>query len=197
MKEERLDKQIAFIVEIDRLKHILRRTITTERYRNENDAEHSWHLAVMVMLLSEYVETDAVDLSRVLKMVLVHDLVEIDAGDTYCYDAAAGRDRLEREKQAADRIFTILPGDQAEQMRSLWEEFEERKTADARFAAALDRLQPLLLNFHTQGKSWRHHAVTKRQVLDRNSPIRESSEVLWQYASSLIERAVELGYLTE
>jgi putative hydrolase of HD superfamily len=197
MKENRLDKQMAFVVEIDRVKHVLRRTVTIDPRRNENDAEHSWHLAVMVMLLSEYVETDAVDLSRVLRMVLIHDLVEIDAGDTYCYDDGAGRDRLERETRAADRIFSILPGDQAVQMRSLWEEFEERKTADARFAAALDRLQPLLLNFQTQGKSWKDHGVTKRQVLDRNRSIRESSEVLWQYASALIERAVELGYLAE
>jgi putative hydrolase of HD superfamily len=197
MKSERLDKQIAFIVEIDKLKHVLRRTITIDRHRNENDAEHSWHLAVMAVLLSGYVEAERMDLGRVLQMVLVHDLVEIDAGDTYCYDEQAGRDRQERERRAAERIFRMLPADQAEDLRSLWEEFEDRKTVEARFAAALDRLQPLLLNFHAKGETWKQHGVRKHQVVHRAGPIRESSGDLWQYASDLIDQAVRLGYLAE
>lgn len=197
MKPERLEEQIAFIVEIDKLKHVLRRTMTIDRHRNENDAEHSWHLAVMAVLLSGYVETGRMDLGRVLKMVLVHDLVEIDAGDTYCYDEQAGRDKRERERRAAERIFRMLPADQADELRSLWDEFEDRETAEARFAAALDRLQPLLLNFHTKGKTWNQHGIRKHQVVSRADPIRESSETLWQYASGLIDQAVRLGYLAE
>jgi putative hydrolase of HD superfamily len=197
MKLERLEKQMEFILEIDKLKHVLRRTVTVDSNRNENDAEHSWHLAVMAVILCEHVEADTLDLGRVLKMVLVHDIVEIDAGDTYCYDSDAGVGKLEREGLAADRIFGLLPVDQTEEMRSLWNEFEARETPEARFAAALDRLQPLLLNFRTEGTTWKHHGVKKQQVLDRNDPIRDGSETLWQYASGMIERAVSLGYLME
>jgi putative hydrolase of HD superfamily len=197
MVPERLEKQMTFIIEIDKLKHVLRRTFTVGRDRNENDAEHSWHLAVMAVLLADYAGKDRLDLLRVLKMVLIHDIIEIDAGDTYCYDAGAQEARVERESTAADRIFAMLPRDQASELRSLWEEFEARETAEARYAAALDRLQPLLLNYHTGGKSWRQHGVTLGQVIERNCPIKDSSPLLWQYASHLMDKAVNEGVLPE
>jgi putative hydrolase of HD superfamily len=190
-----LEKQIAFLVEIDKMKHVLRRTITIDRDRNENDAEHSWHLAIMAVLLSEHADSQGIDLMHVVRMVLVHDLVEIDAGDTYCYDEAAQEAKLDREAKASERIFSMLPPDQAAELRSLWDEFEDRKTPESRFAAALDRLQPLLLNFHTGGRTWKQHGVVRRQVMSRIKPIRDSSETLWEYASSLVEEAVKRGLL--
>ena len=162
MDPERLKKQIDFIVEIDKLKHILRRTVLIDKSRRENDAEHSWHLAVMAILLKEYAAED-VDLEKVMKMVLVHDLVEIDAGDTFCYDAKANLDKRDRELCAADRLFAILPEDQAKELRRLWEEFEECTTPEARFAASLDRLQPFIHNVHTDGHTWKN-GVTSDQV---------------------------------
>src|SRR5262249_50705513 len=147
---DRLARQIAFIIEIDKAKQVLRQTLLMDGSRLENDAEHSWHLAVMALLLAEYAG-EAVDLLRVLKMVLIHDLVEIDAGDTFVYDVEALATRREREERAADRIFGLLPADVEEEFRALWEEFEAQATPEARFAAALDRLQPLLHNYHTGG----------------------------------------------
>jgi putative hydrolase of HD superfamily len=184
-----------FILEIDNLKQVLRRTITINEDRNENSAEHSWHVSVMAILLAEHASERGLDLLRTIKMMLVHDLVEIDAGDTYCYDEEAGRDRPERESRAADRIFAILPPDQVLELRALWEEFEARATPESRFANALDRLQALLLNFHTRGKTWRKHKVKTDQVLARARPIEEGSGELWQYARALIDRAVSEGLL--
>jgi putative hydrolase of HD superfamily len=192
---ERLRRQMAFVVEIDKVKRILRQTMVIGSGRHENDAEHSWHLAVMAILLAEYVEGARVDVTKVLRMVLVHDLVEIDAGDTYCYDEEAAAGKLERETRAADRIFGLLPGDQAREFRALWEEFEERGTPESRFANALDRLQPLLLNYHTDGRSWQRHAVTSDRVLERGAPIADSAPSLWEYAAGLIREAVEKGIL--
>ena len=193
---ERLEKQVGFILEIDKLKHVLRRSVTIDPRRRENDSEHSWHLGVMAVLLAEYVRDESLDLTRVLQMVLVHDAVEIDAGDTYCYDEDRERDRVARERRAADRIFNMLPADQAEELRHLWDEFEERSTPEARFAAALDRLQPLLLNYHSKGLSWQHHGVSREQVLERNRPIEASCPSLWRFAVDLIDDAVSKGYLT-
>jgi putative hydrolase of HD superfamily len=159
MDDDRLKKQIAFIEEIDGLKKICRKTLLMDGTRCENDAEHSWHLAVMAMLLCEY-SAQHIDLLRVMKMVLIHDIVEIDAGDTYCYDCEGNVDKREREEKAAERLFSILPADQAAELRALWEEFEECKTPEARFAASLDRFQPLLHNYRTQGRSWKEHRIT-------------------------------------
>lgn len=193
----RLKKQMEFIIEIDKLKKVYRQSFVTGGEKAENDAEHSWHLALMSILLLEYAQTDEAkpDLLRVLKMVLVHDLVEIDAGDTYCYDEEAARDKCLREEKAAGRLFNLLPPDQAAEFRSLWDEFEERRTPEAVFAAALDRLQPVLLNYHTEGQSWKMHGITAEQVLERNNLIREGAPRLWAYVREIISSAVEKGYL--
>jgi putative hydrolase of HD superfamily len=163
--------------------------------RYENDAEHSWHLAAMAVVLAEHA-CEPVNIARVVRMVLVHDIVEIDAGDTFCYDPVGARDKLERETKAAERLFGILPKDQSEDLRSLWEEFESRATPDARYAAALDRLHPLLHNFRTGGAAWRQHGVTAGMVVERNRHIREGSPALWTYAEALIKEAVRRGYLS-
>lgn len=192
---ERLQRQLAFVLEIDRLKQIRRQTILTDRFRQENSAEHSWHMAVMAILLAETAEETNLDLLRVIQMLLVHDIVEIDAGDTFCYDDQGRLDQPQREQAAADRLFGLLPEDQADQMRALWDEFEARSTPEARFAAALDRLQPLLHNLFTGGIQWRVHGVTKGQVLQRCRVMEEGSPVLWRHARELIEEAVQKGSL--
>lgn len=194
MDAERLAKQIEFIVEIDRLKSIVRQTILTDGSRQEDSAEHSWHLAVMAIVLCEYAR-EPVDLSRVLKMVLIHDLVEIDAGDTYCHDEDGNKDKTERELKAADRIFNLLPKEQGEEFCLLWQEFEERKTPEARFAAALDRLQPLLNDFTAGGLMWKRHGIFDDQIYLRNSPIEEGAPRLWDYAAGLIRHAVREGWI--
>jgi putative hydrolase of HD superfamily len=191
---ERLEAQIRFILEIDQLKTVLRRTWILDRSRRENSAEHSWHLAVMALLLAEY-GPPGLDLPRVLKMVLVHDLVEIDAGDTFCYDAAALLDQAERERRAADRLFPLLPDDLAAELRALWEEFDARTTPEARFAAALDRLQPVLHNYATEGGTWREHRVSRDQVLERNRPMGDGAPDLWEYARALIDDAAARGLI--
>ena len=194
MTTNRLAAQIAFIVEIDRLKQVLRQSHLTDGSRVENDAEHSWHLAVMAILLAEHA-AEPVDVSRVIKMVLVHDLVEIDAGDTFAYDVEGHADKSDREQAAADRIFALLPADQAAEFRALWDEFESRQTPDSRFAAALDRLQPQLLNYHSGGSTWLEHGITADQVLARNCHMAEGSQSLWDFAQRLIADAVAKGYL--
>jgi putative hydrolase of HD superfamily len=196
MTEKRLQQQIQFIVEIDKLKKIVRQTPLTDQSRKETDAEHSWHIAVMALLLSEYAKEDHIDVFHVLQMLLIHDLVEIDAGDTFCYDAAGNEKKLDRETRAADRIFNLLPADQACYFRGLWNEFEARKSPEARFAAALDRLQPLLHNSRTQGGTWREHHISRSQVVQRNSPINDSAPTLWEYATTLIDEAFQKGFLS-
>lgn len=191
----RLRKQLDFIVEIDKLKEVDRRTLLMSGKRYENDAEHSWHLALMVILLQEYAAGKRLDTLKVLKMVLIHDLVEIDAGDTYCYDAQGARDKAAREIRAANRLFRLLPPGQGKEFRRLWEEFEKMQTPESRFAAALDRLQPLMHNFKTQGRIWKKHGITKGQVVARNRHIGTGAPVLWQFAESLIREAVRKGYL--
>ena len=197
MGNNRLRKQLQFILEIDKLKTILRQSPLIDQSRKENDAEHSWHLAVMAILLSEYAKERHMDIFHVVKLALIHDLVEIDAGDTFRYDKTGNNQKLEREKRAADRIFNILPQDQAEEMRALWDEFEARETPEACFAAALDRLQPLLHNFHTQGGTWREHGITRQQVIQRNNPMQDGAPTLWEYAEKLIDEAFEKGMLKE
>ena len=194
MSSEDLDSQVEFIIEVDKLKQIFRQTCLIKDRRFENDAEHSWHLSLMAILLYRHANED-VDMLRVLKMLLIHDIVEIDAGDTFVYDEVAYRDKDVREEKAADRIFSILPSEQAVEFRRLWDEFEERKTKEAQYAAALDRLQPLLLNFHTNGLAWKRHGVTRDEVVSRNAHISDSSPTLWKYATKLIDEAVEKKYL--
>jgi len=191
---DRLKKQISFIVEIDKLKSIYRQNYLADGSRKENDAEHSWHMAVMAFLLAEYAD-EQVDLLKVIKMLLVHDLVEIDAGDTYCYDEKAGLDKREREEKCAERIFKMLPEDQCREMYELWEEFEQMETPEAKYAAALDRLQPVLLNYYSEGKSWKEHGIRIDQVLGRNGRIKDSSSRLWEFVENLINDAAEKGYL--
>jgi putative hydrolase of HD superfamily len=191
----RLDRQLAFLVEIDRLKQVRRQTLLMDGTRRENSAEHSWHIAVMAPLLAEYAPKTGLDLNRVVQMLLVHDLVEIDAGDTYCYDAQAREDQHARETAAAGRVFSLLPDDQADWARGLWEEFEARRTPEACFAAALDRIQPLVHNYQTQGRQWRRHGVRSDQVRRRMRPVRQGAPRLWQYAETLIDRSVAMGYL--
>lgn len=194
MASDRLARQIQFILEIDKLKSIMRRSYLLNQQRHENSAEHSWHLAMMAILLHEYAN-EQINLAHILKMVLVHDLVEIDAGDTYCYDDAANSDKAEREQKAADRLFAMLPDDQREEIRDLWEEFEKRSTPDAKFANALDRMMPMMHNYYTRGKAWKEHNVGSDMVLDRNSVMKEGAEELWEFTESLIEDAVNKGYL--
>jgi len=194
MASDRLARQIQFILEIDKLKSIMRRSYLLNQQRHENSAEHSWHLAMMAILLHEYAN-EQINLAHILKMVLVHDLVEIDAGDTYCYDDAANSDKAEREQKAADRLFAMLPDDQREEIRDLWEEFEKRSTPDAKFANALDRMMPMMHNYYTRGKAWKEHNVGSDMVLDRNSVMKEGAEELWEFTQSLIEDAVNKGYL--
>ena len=195
-KGNRLQKRLNFIVEIDKLKKVYRQTFLTDGSRKENDAEHSWHLALMGILLSEHALHKDLNILRVLKMVLIHDVVEIDAGDTYCYaPERLNTENFVREQKAAKRLFALLPTDQAREFMDLWTEFEQRQTPEARFAAALDRLQPLLHNYITKGKSWQEHGITNEQVLNRNKYIGEGSALLWNYAREMIQKAVEKGYL--
>ena len=195
MKNERLMKQMQFIIEVDKLKKVFRHNIVIGTIRNENDAEHSWHLAFMAMLLFEYSSEKNIDILKVIKLVIVHDLVEIDAGDTFCYDEKAQEDKAEREQKAADRIFNILPADQAEEIFALWREFEERKTPEAKFASCMDRLQPLLLNYYTEGYTWQSPEVTSKKVLERNRFLEENAPELWEYAKEIIEDSVKRGFL--
>jgi putative hydrolase of HD superfamily len=192
----RFQKQVEFILEADKLKHTLRRTILMNKSRRENSAEHSWHIALSVLVLSEYAAGKTIDVFRVVKMLLIHDLVEIDAGDTYCYDDQGRQDQAHREEIAADRIFNILPEDQARSFRGLWDEFEARETAESRLANALDRLQPFLLNYFTEGLSWQEHDVQSSQVVSRMQPVKDGSPFLWNYVKALLDDAVKKGYLS-
>ncbi|HHY65579.1 MAG TPA: HD domain-containing protein [Clostridiaceae bacterium] len=197
MVTERLKKQIRFILEIDKLKNIYRMTKIHDGTRRENDAEHSWHIALMAFLLSEYARDPGIDILKVMKMCIVHDLVEIDAGDTFCYDAQANLDKQEREQKAADRIFGMLPEDQGMELRALWEEFDAMETPEAKYAAAMDRLQPVLMNFLNKGGTWKEHNISKEQVVNRNRRIEDGAPALWELASQLIDEAVEKGLLRD
>lgn len=193
---QRFQQQMTFIAEVDRVKNIFRQSYLADGSRRENDAEHSWHLAMMAMILAEYANV-SIDVLRVLKMVLIHDLVEIDAGDTYIYDEVGQANKLEKEIQAADRIFGLLPEDQCLEYRALWEEFEARETAEAKFAAALDRSQPVLLNYLSGGIAWKHHGIAKHQVFARNGHSQEGSEQIWECIQAIVEAAVEESFLLD
>lgn len=193
---ERLKKQMEFIVEVDKVKNIIRQTYLADGNRKENDAEHSWHLALMAVLLKEY-SNEEVDLAKVVPMVLIHDLVEIDAGDTYAYDDAGAATKRERETKAADRIFGMLPQDQCSWFRELWEEFEAYETPEAKFAHVLDNCQPLLLNDASNGKSWAEHGVRKSQIYKRNENTSEGSVEIWEYMKELIDKHIRLGHVID
>ena len=194
---EALQQQISFLMEIDELKQVFRRAVLLKDLRAENDAEHSWHLAMMIILLSKYSDDTEIDVLRTVKIALIHDIVEIDAGDTFCYSPHDKNEKTAKEREAAKRIFGLLPDDQANELRHLWEEFEEMKTPEARFAAAVDRLQPLLLSFSTRGHTWLKHGVTRSQVIERNQHIEKGSVVLWEFAKQLIDESVQKGYLLD
>ncbi len=191
---DRLAAQIHFILEADKLKEIQRQTRLLTGTRQENSAEHSWHLALMVMILSEYAN-ESLDAAKAIRMVIVHDIVEIDAGDTFCYDIAENATKAEREGRAADRLFGMLPDDQRREFRSLWEEFEEGLTIEARFAAAMDRMCPVLLNLRNNGQSWREHSVPAERIFERNGKIAEGSVVLWDRIKAELDRAVSEGVI--
>ena len=194
-RHERLARQVAFLMEADKLKTVLRRNrVVSDPQRHENDAEHMYHFALFAMVLAEYANAP-VNLLHVLRMILIHDVVEIDAGDTFVYDMAAQTDKREREERAADRLFNLLPADQAAEYRELWEEFEAEETVEARFAAALDRMQPLLCNYFTGGGAWKEHHVTPPQVFGRNRKMERGSTELWAYVSKLLDDAVTKGYM--
>lgn len=189
-----LKKQIDFIIEMDKLKNIYRQTYVLHENRKENDSEHSWHLALMAFVLKDY-SNEPVDILKVMKMVLIHDIVEIDAGDTYCYDKSGYETKRLREEKAAERIFGILPETQRDEMRALWEEFEAVDTAESKFAAALDRIQPVLLNIAKEGLSWKEHGISYKQVYERNFPISKGSDKIWAYVDELLKSCVEKGFL--
>ncbi|MCH5187046.1 MAG: HD domain-containing protein [Oscillospiraceae bacterium] len=195
---DRLESQLKFLIEIDKMKNVQRQTLLADGSRRETDAEHSWHMAVMAMLLIEYAEDrDKIDIDRVVRMCLVHDLVEVYAGDTFCYDEAAKLDKPQREREAADRLFSLLPADQGTELRALWEEFDEAQSPDAAYAAAIDRIQPLINNHLTNGHTWRGGRVKAHQVYARMERIRHSSPKLYEYACNIIEENIKKGSLSE
>ena len=193
---KKLQQQMVFIAEVDKLKNIFRRTILTDSSRRENDAEHSWHLALMAIVLEEYA-TEPVNLGRVLAMVTVHDLIEIYAGDTFAFDAAANQDKAQREEAAAEKLFGMLDKEQGQELRQLWEEFDAMNTADSRFAASLDRIQPFMHNVLTEGHTWKLGTVTKEQVYRRMAPVKTGTPVLWPWLESQVAAAIEKGWIKE
>lgn len=192
MPDDRVGQQLAFLIEVDKLKKVERRTPLSDASRLENSAEHSWHLIVSAMILREHMPVE-LDLLHALELLAVHDLVEIDAGDTFAYDRAEQQTRTQREMAAADRIFALLPPDQHSYVRRLWEEFEAHESAESRFANAMDRLQPLLQNAAANGGSWRDHDVGREQVLQRMAPIRSALPDLWPVVLNIIDRFFTSG----
>ncbi|MBQ8862339.1 MAG: HD domain-containing protein [Clostridia bacterium] len=196
MDKERFEKQLAFILEADKEKNILRQTHITGYARRENDAEHAWHMAIMIYLLKEY-SNEEFDVAKAMMMALIHDIVEIDAGDTYAYDTAALATQKEREERAADRIYGLLPDDQRDELRALFEEFEAAESAEARFARTMDNFQPLLLNDSNGGADWREHKVTKSNVVGRQRKSIIGSKTIWEYTSTLIDENVKKGNIKD
>lgn len=194
--DERIEKQLAFALEIDKVKNVFRQTHLSENGRNENDAEHSWHMAVMAYLLKEYAN-EKIDIGKVMLMCLIHDIVEIDAGDTYAYDAAGLQTQKAREDAAKERIFSILPEDQREELIALFDEFEDYETAESRFAHAMDNIQPLLLNNSNNGGDWREHHVTAEQVYKRQGKTKLGSRKLFEITDHIIQENIKKGNLEE
>ncbi len=197
MEKSRLQRQFDFILEADREKSILRQTLIADGTAHENDADHAWHMALMCVLLSEYANEE-IDVLRTVSMILIHDIVEIDAGDTYAYDAQAVSTQREREEKAAERLYGLLPDDQGARLRALWEEFEAGKTPEAKFARALDNIQPAMLNNATDGRQWVSHGVRLSQILSRNKNTADGSAVLWEHSyNNFILPNVEKGRIVE
>lgn len=197
MDKERLEKQFAFCLEVDKEKKIERQTYISDASRQENDAEHAWHMALMTLILSEYANEE-IDILKTISMILIHDVVEIDAGDTYAYDEEGKKTQKERELKAADRIFAMLPEDQQARFRALWDEFEAAETKEAKFARTMDNLQPMMLNNATDGKSWKKKGVRLSQVLKRNERTPKGSKELWDYAyENMLKPNVEKGRIVD
>lgn len=192
---ERLKKDIEFIVELDKMKSIFRMTNVIGEDRHEDDAQHSWHISVMAMLLSEYAN-EKIDTCKVIKMLLTHDLVELYAGDTFCYDVAGNIDKRERELAAADKLYGMLDEDKGKELRALWDEFEEQKTPEAIFAVSMDRLQPMLSNYNNNGGTWKKHNVAKEDIYKRIAPVKESSDELWKFVENMLEDAYSRGLIS-
>lgn len=193
---DRLNKQLDFALEIDKEKNIFRQTHLSGHGRNENDAEHAWHMSVMAYLLREY-SNEKIDIARVMIMCLIHDVVEIDAGDTYAYDAEGLKTQKAREDAAKERIFSLLPDDQKEELIAIFDEFEESQTAEAKFAHAMDNIQPLMLNNSNDGSDWKEHQVSAKQVYGRQIRTKDGSEVLYDYTKELIEKHIKKGNLKD
>jgi len=191
---EKLLKDMEFIIELDKMKSIFRRTSIIGQDRQEDDAQHSWHISIMAMILAEYTN-EKIDLLKAIKMLLIHDLVEIYAGDTFCYDKEGNLSKRDREVAAADKIYGMLDHYKADELRALWEEFEEMKTPEAIFAASMDRLQPMLSNYKNNGGTWKQHDVSKSDIYQRIAPVKESSDELWCYVSYMIEDAFQKGLI--
>ena len=196
MDKERFEQQLNFILEIDKEKNILRQTHLTGYTRQENDAEHAWHMAIMIYLLKEY-SNEEFDVAKAMMMALIHDIVEIDAGDTYAYDVENKKTQEEREKKAAERIFGILPEDQQKELKGLFEEFEAGETKEAKFVRAMDNLQPLLLNDSNNGEDWKRHGIRKSQVLKRQEKTKPGSEEIWDFSVKLVQENVKKGNLID
>lgn len=194
MIKERLLKDMEFIVELDKMKSILRQTSLINEDRREDDAQHSWHISVMAMVLSEY-SNEKIDVCKVIKMLLTHDLVEIFAGDTFCYDKEGNNDKRERELIAAEKIFGMLEEDKGKELRALWDEFEEMKTPESLFAASMDRFQPMLNNYHNNGGTWIKYNVAKEEIYKRIAPLKKSSDEIWSFAEKMIEDAANRGLI--
>lgn len=194
--DKKLTMQLNFLREVDKMKNILRQTLLMDKSKRENDAEHSWHFAIMAMTLSEYANK-SVNIDRVIRMALVHDLVEIYADDTFCYDEVGYEDKEKREKEAADKLFSLLPEEQAIEFRSLWEEFDKMETPDARFAAAVDRFQPFFSNYYTDGHTWALNKVTSDKVYKRMSVVKDAVPELWEFVEFVIQDSIKKGYIIE
>ncbi|MBR5113032.1 MAG: HD domain-containing protein [Clostridia bacterium] len=194
LDNDRLKKQIEFLVEIDKMKNIFRRTVLIDGSRRENDAEHSWHFAMLALILNEYCSED-IDVSHVIKIAICHDLVEIYAGDTFAYDSEGHKDKEKREKEAADKLFSILPDDEGKEIKELWLEFENKETPESRFANVCDRFQPLVHNYLTNGHTWKEGDVHAPQVLERMSVIKDSAPEIWNAVIGIVEESVKRGIL--
>ena len=193
--KENLKKQLEFLIEVDKMKTVLRQTMLIDKSRQETDAEHSWHFALMALTLLEYAGLDNVDINRVIKMALLHDLVEIYAGDTFAYDVKGNADKEIREKEAADRLFSLLPAEQCTYFRGLWEEFDKMETPDAMYAAAIDRLQPFVSNYKTDGYTWVKHKVTASSIYKRMLPVKDAIPELWEFVEFVIKDSCDKGYI--
>jgi putative hydrolase of HD superfamily len=197
MDTDRFKKQLDFIIEIDKVKQVLRNTVLMDASRRENDAEHMWHMAVGAMVLSEYSDSKELNMLKVFKIIMLHDVVEIYAGDTFAYDDQGYLDKAEREGKAADKIFGMLPEDQGIEFRSLWDEFEEGITPEAKFAGAMDHFMPILHNYSTQGLQWQRMGISSDRVLTKNKNIEKGSKFLWDYIKCIVADGVKKGYLKE